>query len=231
MYNKEKIVGHDFGIWHIDFECKEKSKKGVTKYHATCRVCGYETEKIFSVLKNVNVCQHLNKRNAYKSNIQYKWGNKKLQRKFASIISRCYNENNKCYKFYGGKGIKICDSWIDNPTSFEKWAMESGYKDGLTIDRIDSDGDYCPENCRWVSKSFNSRFKGNTNVIDVNGEKYSARELSEKLFIGSNRISEMIKRDGIEKTIKFAKARLYDIENNKSVKMNATNWMEYYNIT
>ena len=71
--------------------------------------------------------------------------------------SRCYNPNNPTYPRYGGKGIKICDDWKNSLGAFVDWSLTHGYQKGLTIDRIDPRGDYCPENCQWITRSENSR--------------------------------------------------------------------------
>ena len=75
---------------------------------------------------------------------------------------RCYNPNNPHYKWYGGRGIKVCDEWLgkEGALRFVEWAMENGYRDDLTIDRIDPEKDYSPDNCRWISSIDNSSRNG-----------------------------------------------------------------------
>lgn len=79
-----------------------------------------------------------------------------LYKIWSGMKSRCYNHNHISYKYYGGKGIIICDDWMDIE-KLSNWAMNNGYIVGLTIDRINSDGDYCPENCEWVTRSENTK--------------------------------------------------------------------------
>lgn len=84
---------------------------------------------------------------------------KKRQRLYdawRSMKSRCNYPKNIRYQYYGGKGVKVCKEW-HNYTGFRMWALSNGYKDGLVIDRIDSNGNYEPSNCQWITKSENSK--------------------------------------------------------------------------
>lgn len=76
---------------------------------------------------------------------------------FRQMKGRCYNPNNPSYAAYGGRGIRICDEWLNDRSKFLDWALSHGYQPGLTIDKIDNDGNYCPENCQWLTRGENSR--------------------------------------------------------------------------
>lgn len=91
---------------------------------------------------------------------------------------RCYNPKNKTYNFYGGRGIKICDEWKSDFMPFYEWAMANGYKDGLTIDREDSNGNYCPENCRWATRTQQANNTRRNVYVTINGETRTVPEWS-----------------------------------------------------
>lgn len=84
---------------------------------------------------------------------------------------RCYNKNSTHYKYYGGKGVTICSEWLNDFKAFYDWAMSNGYKDCLTIDRIDNNGNYCPGNCRWITHNEQILNRSNTVYVEYNGER------------------------------------------------------------
>lgn len=81
----------------------------------------------------------------------------KLYNTWISMKARCFNPESNSYKWYGKKGITICPEWRDDYFVFKKWALRNRYKNGLTIDRIESDGDYEPSNCQWLTSSDNAK--------------------------------------------------------------------------
>lgn len=94
----------------------------------------------------------------------------KLWSKYYSMKERCTSEKYSLYHRYGGRGIKVCKEWDESFESFVQWAINSGYKDGLTIERIDNDGDYCPENCRWATPTEQANNRSTNRIVTVNGK-------------------------------------------------------------
>lgn len=95
---------------------------------------------------------------------------------------RCSNPNNHKYKDYGARGIKVCDEWMDYHT-FKKWSLENGFEEHLSLDRIDTNGNYEPRNCRWVDYKVQANNKRNNRIIVFEGEEYTLAELSDKTGI------------------------------------------------
>lgn len=108
--------------------------------------------------------------------------NTRIYDEYQKMKQRCYNPNNTNYKYYGGKGIKVCDEWLDSEEGLVKfyfWAITHGYRDNLTIDRINSNGDYTPENCRWTNHTIQANNKGNNVYLTLNGVSHTAATWSE----------------------------------------------------
>lgn len=99
-----------------------------------------------------------------------------LYRAYHDMIDRCYKPQKSNYKYYGGKGVKVCEEWKIEYLSFYEWAMSHGYKQGLQIDRIDNQKDYCPENCRWATKLEQENNKTTNIRIEYKGETHTMTE-------------------------------------------------------
>lgn len=96
---------------------------------------------------------------------------KRLYNIWVDMRQRCKTDGHAAHKYWGGKGIKVCPEWNDYK-AFEKWALENGYEDNLTIDRKDGTKDYCPENCRWATYSEQNRNMASNHYIEINGESH-----------------------------------------------------------
>lgn len=109
-----------------------------------------------------------------------------------SIKSRCNNPNHHAYKRYGGRGIKMCDEWENDYNAFREWSINNGYQDNLTIDRIDNNGNYSPDNCRFVSYKANERNKNNNHKITFNGKTMCLTEWSDETGISYGVLNQRI---------------------------------------
>lgn len=106
---------------------------------------------------------------------------------------RCNDKNCPSYKYYGARGIKICKKWNDYKT-FEEWAMNNGYTEELTLDRINVNGNYEPSNCRWATKKEQSNNRRDNILIEYNNEIKTIHQWSEKYNIGVETIKKRLKK-------------------------------------
>ena len=124
---------------HIVWKCKCDCGNDVLV--TGCRLTSNHTRSCGCLLKEINR-KKLTKHGKY---------NTRIYNIYDAMKQRCYNPRNSSYKYYGTKGIKVCDEWLNDFVSFYSWSIANGYKDNLTIDRINADEDYKPSNCRWAT--------------------------------------------------------------------------------
>jgi hypothetical protein len=122
--------------------------------------------------------------------------NKKIYKRWWHMISRCENEKDISYKNYGARGINVCEEWHDFD-SFYEWAIKNGYKDYLELDRIDTNGNYTPNNCRFITRLENSRNKRSSLKYEINGEVKPLKVIAEENNIEYKLLWQRINRDGL----------------------------------
>ena len=129
-------------------------------------------------------------------NPNYKHGlkNTRLFRIWSNMKTRCYNDHSPSFKWYGARGITMCNEWRNDFKLFYEWAMSNGYRDDLTIDRIDNDGNYCPENCRWETTKSQALNTRRNHLVEMNGEIKSLSEWCEILSINYRTVQDRLKR-------------------------------------
>lgn len=176
-----------------------RSKSGRYAWKCLCD-CGNYTITVSAQLKNGNTKSC----GCYKNDIarerftKHGFSKTKLFSVYQGMQSRCNNIKNNMYKHYGGRGISVCDEWSGENgfINFYNWSMSNGYKEGLQIDRINNEGNYCPKNCRWVTCRENLMNKSNTLFYEYKGEKMTLQEWATKSGISYKRLRARIKECG-----------------------------------
>lgn len=109
--------------------------------------------------------------------------NTRLYTTYQGMKARCYRKSHKHYKDYGGRGITICDAWLNDFMSFYNWAIDNGYREGLTIDRIDNNKGYSPDNCRFITHQEQQNNRRNNVYITYNSETKSINDWATELNV------------------------------------------------
>lgn len=129
----------------------------------------------------------------------------RLHNIWSNMIQRCTNPNNDKYKWYGDRGICVCEEWRDYST-FKEWALSHGYNDSLSIDRINVNGNYTPNNCMWSTMMTQCNNRRNNRVLTYNGESLTVAQWAVKLGIPVKRIYSRLHRGwSVEDTLSMDK--------------------------
>lgn len=160
------MIKHNFEVLE-EIKSERRGKGGIHRtVKVRCLNCGNKYSKVFNNIKKGTKCPKC----AFEKTPEEKELQKiksNLRAKRNNMLDRCYNPKNIGYHSYGGRGIKVYQKWKESSKEWIQWALNNGFKKGLEIDRIDNDGDYTPENCRWTTKLENSR---KTRQVKLNEE-------------------------------------------------------------
>lgn len=173
---KTVILGERFGRLTVIVD------GGVSKNHETLAVCKCDcgNEKTISYSKllsgQTRSCKCIQGELRRKMHTVHGGHGTKLYRVWTNMRIRCLSKKHLNYKHYGGRGITIFEGWVNDYLSFKEWAESNGYQDGLEIDRIDVDGHYTPENCRWVTDKENSNNRRSNHFLTIFGETKTIAE-------------------------------------------------------
>lgn len=172
----------------------DNAARGCTVWECLCD-CGNITKVRGNNLKSGAVKSCGCKRKESKPTLRHNMSKTRLYREWAAMKRRCLTPSCKAYKNYGGRGIKICKKWESSFESFMAWALSNGYSDELTIERIDVNGDYCPENCKWIPANEQQKNRTSCLFIHYNGKNQNlfdwCKEMNLSYKLIHNRIHKL----------------------------------------
>lgn len=196
MLKIRDLTGQQFGRLTVVQATEKRDKSGCVIWECLCE-CGNTCEVS---VNRLTIKGHSRKRSCgclqlemRKTTIHGESGTI-LYHKWKGMFDRCYNPNAKNYKYYGSRGIAVCEEWLNSYESFRDWALSSGYTEGLSLDRIDPNKNYCPENCRWITMQAQQGNKRSNIVVTMDGITHNLAEWCEILDLPYKTIHARIRR-------------------------------------
>lgn len=186
MGKKLDITGQRFGKL-VAIEFSHKNNCGKRMWLCKCDCGNYKTIDIHNLLRktktSTKTCGLCKKTMEGTKCYKHGMSKKRVYKCYKLMKNRCYNTHNKRFYLYGGRGITVCDEWLgeQGSTKFINWALNNGYKDDLTLDRIDNNKGYSPENCRWATRKEQSNNLRCNKHYEYKGKIYTLSQLCDFL--------------------------------------------------
>ena len=188
------LVGQYFTNWFVESRAPN-GKYGTVMYNCLCK-CGNKGVVSSQALRlgKSKSCGCLQGELISKSRKTHGMTDSRLYDIWCSMKSRCNTPSVSNYKNYGARGIHVCEKWLHNFEAFRDWAIAAGYSDDLSLDRIDVNGNYEPDNCQFIPIKDQARNKRNTHYVEYNGEQLSLPEACEKAGLDYDVVKQRINR-------------------------------------
>lgn len=169
----------------------ERTNDGFTQWLCKCD-CGKTKIIPTHNLTRIQSCGCYKQEVFKRDHIKHGNSKTKLYHVWSSMKARCKNQNNKEWHRYGGRGISVCEEWRNGYEPFQNWALSHGYKEGLTLDRIDNDKGYSPDNCRWITLSEQQNNTSRNRFIEYNGEVKTASQIAKENNVNAKMFCQRI---------------------------------------
>lgn len=198
LHKPSDYIGQVFGSYKVLQVMPYRTNYNQAVYEVECIRCGkhlfMQMQQIKETKNHATLCSHA-----------VGWISKKLRDSFRSAVSRCMNPRDPYYYRYGGRGITVYEEWLKDPMAFQQWAIDNGWHEGLTIDRINIDGNYCPSNCRWVPFSVNAKWTSRSSHVIIDDVEDTWSGWAKRIGIDPRRIYDYKRKNGIDDTIALIK--------------------------
>ena len=206
MWMYEEMIGKQYGNWTVleyshfkYYEYKNQNNiiQRVKRHYMKCEcICGTTStiEKGGLLSGKTKSCGCLKRKANGKSDTR-------IYNIYCQMINRCYKKKNTHYKDYGGRGIKVCDEWLNDFEKFYEWSIKKGYKDELTIERKNNDLGYSPENCVWADRVTQANNRRNTLYLTYKGETKTIRQWSKIIKISPKTLDSRMRRGWTDEEI------------------------------
>lgn len=207
MRKRKNLIGQSFGRLTVIAEGKTRESDNKRKrYYWLCQCsCGSQPKEINqnSLLSGEIIscgCYHSEHNHEY--GFKHGMSHTRIYTIWSGMIQRCCNPNAKNYPRYGGRGVTVCEEWKEFKKFYE-WSKISGYSDNLTIERLDNNGNYCPENCTWITKQKQMRNTRRNHYIKCNDEELTLTEWARKFDMNVETLRYQVNHNNFKSFVSY----------------------------